>query len=101
MHREQTGHTAALLIFAAHQMARPFRRNHKNIYPGRRHDPFEMNVETMTESEIIAILEARLNFLLVSVALQFVRQQDHDDVSRGSGSRCIRDLEAGGGGFWP
>src|SRR5438270_5223 len=55
MYGEQTRHPRAALIFAPHQMPRPFRRHHENIHVIWRFDKSVMNREAMREREIFSL----------------------------------------------
>ena len=54
MNSEQARHTRAALVFAPHQMPRPFRRHHENIHVIGRFDKPVMNREAVREREIFS-----------------------------------------------
>ena len=94
MYGEKTGHAPPLFKLTAHEMAWPFRGNHKDIDPGGRNDPFEMNIKPMAKGQIVPTLQSRTNFLFVNLSLEFIGQENHDDISNLSSLSGLHDLEA-------
>ena len=80
MNRYQTRYTFARLILTSYSMPGSFRSDHGNIYVLRRHDLIEMNVKAMGKHEHVAFFQIRLNILFVHGSLQFIVDQDHDDI---------------------
>ena len=80
MNGYQTGNTLARLIFASYGMSRSLRRNHRYVYVCGRYDLTEMNIEAMRKHQHIALFQIRLDIFLVHGSLQFVIDQDHNDI---------------------
>ena len=55
--------------------------DHGNINVLGRYDTSEMNVETMSEHQHIALFQVGLDVVLVQISLLLIIDQDHDDVS--------------------
>ena len=62
-------------------MPGPFRRHHKYIDGGRRHDLTEMNIESVSECQVRAGLQIRGDLLPIDGGLGFIRSKDHNDIS--------------------
>ena len=95
MHGDEARHAAALLVFAAHGVARALRRHHADVEVGARLDQIEMHVEAVREHQRRALLHVGGEVLLVDVALQLVGRQHHDDVGPLGGLGDVHHLEAG------
>jgi hypothetical protein len=80
MDGHQARHAAALLVFAAHRMARSLRRHHQNVDGLLRLDQAEMHVEAVGEGNRRAIADIRSNLVAIDVGLQFVRRRHHHQV---------------------
>ena len=80
MNRHQTRNTFACLILASHGMSRSLGGDHRNIHILRRHDLIKMNIEAVSEHQHVALLQIRLNILLIHGSLQLVIDQNHDDI---------------------
>ena len=78
--RNETRHAAAALIFRAHRMAGPLRRDHQNIEIAARLDQIEMNVEAMREHQGRALLKIMFEMVAIDVALQLVRGKQHHHI---------------------
>ncbi len=95
MYCEETGHTPAPLVLRANRVARAFRRNHEYVEIVPWLDQPEMNVESVCECEGRPRLEIPGQMVVIEFGLQFVRRQNHDDISpRRRVGRC-HDLEPG------
>jgi hypothetical protein len=68
MDGDQAGHAAALLIFAAHGVARALGRDHDHVDVGARLDQAEMDVEAVGEGERRALLHVALQVIVVDAA---------------------------------
>ena len=79
-HRDKTGHAAAALIFRAHRVAGPLRRDHQHIEIAARFDQIEMDVEAMREHQGRALLEIVFEVIAIDVALQLVRGEQHHHI---------------------
>src|SRR5215203_3473376 len=64
-------------------MARPFGSNHKHVDSGGCDDSLEMNIEPVAERQVVAVLKPWSYFALVGIALEFIREQDHNYVGDG------------------
>ena len=95
MDGDEARHAAALLVFAAHGVARAFRRDHADVEIGARLDQVEVDVEAVREHQRRALLHVGLKVVLVDVALQLVGRQHHDDVGPLGRLGDFHHLEAG------
>ena len=77
----QTRSTFTSLIFTSYSMSRCFWCDHGYINVLRRFDASEMNVETMCEHQHVTFFQVWLNIFFVHISLQFIVDQDHDNVS--------------------
>jgi hypothetical protein len=80
LHGDQHRHPPALGELAAHQVARPLRRDHAHVDAIRRRDELVADVQPVREEQGIAGHQARRDRLRVQRALHVVRGQDHDQV---------------------
>ena len=78
--RDQRGHAAALGVGRAHEVAGTLRRDHDHVDFRLREDLLEVHVEAMREGQRRALLDVRLDRLLVDLRLVLVRQQHHHEV---------------------
>src|SRR5262245_66456571 len=76
-------------------MSRAFRRNHKHVDPSRWDNSLEMNVKTVAKRQIVPVLKSRFDFFFVSLALELVGQQGHDDIGRLDSLGRLGDFKAG------
>ncbi len=85
MDRHQAGHAAALFEFGADHVAGTLgsRQDHVDVLGG--FDVLEVDVESMREDEGLALLQVRQDVGLIDLGLDFVRQQDLDEVGLFSG----------------
>ena len=65
------------------------------LTPAGGNDPLEMNIKPMAEGQVVTALQSRPDFLFVSVALQLIGQQDHDDIRQRYRLGSFADFEAG------
>ncbi len=85
--RDQVRDTAAFNELGTHGVARRFRRNHDHVEVSAWHNLVVVNREAVGEGQGGALLDVRLDFVLVQRGLELVRGQDHDQVgSSNSGS---------------
>ena len=70
---DQAGHAAALLVFAAHRVAGPFRRDHDHVDGLLRLDQVEVDVEAVGEGDRRAVADVGGDVVAVDVGLQLVR----------------------------
>ncbi len=80
MDSHQTGNSLACLIFTSHGMSRSLRRNHGHIHVCGGNNLSEMNIEAMGEHQHISLFQVRFDVLLVHGSLQFIVDQDHNDI---------------------
>ncbi len=80
MNGYQTGNALARLILASHGMTRSFGSDHGYIHILGRYDTTEVNVKAMRKHQHIARLKVGLNVFLIHSCLQFIVDQDHDDI---------------------
>jgi hypothetical protein len=72
----------------------PLRRDHADGDVGRRLDQIEVDIETMTEEQGIAVFEIRLDVAGEDLGLRGIGSQQHDDVGPlGDLGGCV-DLQA-------
>jgi hypothetical protein len=93
---DQARHAAALLVFAAHRVARALRRDHHDVDRSLRLDQAEMDVEAVGEGDRRAVADVAGDVVLVDVGLQFVRGRHHHQVGPCGGFGHGHDLEAVG-----
>ena len=93
MYCDKARNAAALDEFVAHQVARPLGSSHEDIHVGGGDDLAVVDVETVGEHEISAFFEVRCDFGAIDGALQLIGKQDDNNVSLGSGSAGIENLE--------
>jgi hypothetical protein len=91
---DQARHAAALLVFAAHGVARALRRDHQHVEVLARLDQVEVHVEAVREGEGGAVLHVGVQLVAIDVALQLVGGQHHHDVGPLGGLGRGHDLEA-------
>ncbi len=94
--RDQVRNTAALDELRAHSMARRFRCDHDDVKVSTRNDLVVVDSKAVSEGQGSALLQVGLNLGLVQLRLEFVRGQDHDNVSCCNSGRHIADLQAMG-----
>ena len=80
MNRHETGNPFSCLIFAPYSMARPFGCNHGHIYILRRNDLSKVNIKSMGKHKHISRFQVGFNGLLIHLCLQFVINQNHNDI---------------------
>ena len=61
-------------------MSRTLGRDHGHIHILGRYDTAEMNVEAVREHQHIAGLQVGFDIILIQGSLQFIVDQDHDDI---------------------
>ena len=76
----KTRRAFAFLELAANRVAGSLGRDHGNIHIFRRNDAAEMNVEAMSKHKHIALFKVRLNILFINISLQFIIDQEHNDI---------------------
>ena len=81
MNSYQTRNTLARLIFASYCVSRSFRCDHGNIYICRWYDTSEVNIETVSEHQHVALFQVRFDIFFVKSCLLLIVDQDHDDIS--------------------
>ena len=91
--REQARHAGAALVFGAHGVARPLRRDHHHVEIGARLDQVEMNVEAVREHQRRAVLHIGVQLVVIDVGLQFVGREHHHHVGPFGGLGDFHDLE--------
>ena len=85
----------ALLEQAAHDVARPLRRDHDHVVPRGRRDAPVVDVEAVREEERGAGGEVRRDVLLVHARLHLVGQEQRDDLRAADRVGDGADPEAG------
>ena len=80
VHCQQTRHATPLLVHAAHQVSRPFGRDHEYIDIRRRHYLPKVDVKPVGKGKGIARFEIGANIGFVHSLLDLVVDQDHHDV---------------------
>ena len=80
-------------------MTRSFRRDHDHIEVGARHNLVVMDRETVSEGQSSALLQVRLQLVLVQLALELIRGQNHNQISRSDGAGDIGHFQAMGFGL--
>ncbi|MNH09544.1 hypothetical protein D3C79_690010 [compost metagenome] len=80
-------------------MTRSFRRDHDHVEVGTRNNLVVVDREAVGEGQGGAFLDVRLDFVLVQLALEFVRGQDHDQVGSRNGRSHIGNFQAVSFGF--
>src|SRR5699024_1118733 len=53
---------------------------HGNVHVLGRSDASEMNVESVSEHQHVALFQIRLDILLIHISLQLIVDQNHDDI---------------------
>ena len=80
LHGDQAGNALAFLVDTTHQMAGALGSDHEDIDTRGRLDLPEVDAEAVSEDQRIARLQIGRDALAVDVALDFVIDQNHDDV---------------------
>ena len=80
LHRNQHRNALAIQELAANRVTRCLRSDHRDIDELRRCDEAKVNVKAMCEHEHVALVEVRLDVLLVHIRLQLIVDQNHDDI---------------------
>src|SRR5699024_2243931 len=65
MYSHQTRRSFACLILASYSMARSLRSDHRNVYILRRYDLSEMDIESVSEHQHVALFQVRLDVILI------------------------------------
>ncbi|MCY1339553.1 hypothetical protein D9M69_254400 [compost metagenome] len=90
----QVRDAAALDELGAHGVTRSLRRDHDHVEVGTRNDLVVMDGEAVGEGQGGALLQVRLDLVLVQAALELVRGQDHDQVGGSDGFGYFGDFQA-------
>ncbi|MCY1435191.1 hypothetical protein D9M71_512770 [compost metagenome] len=80
-------------------MAWSLRRDHDHVEVGTRNDLVVVDREAVGERQGCALLDVRLDFVLVQLGLELVRGQDHDQVGTGNSGRHVGNFQAVGLGL--
>src|SRR6476660_4744938 len=99
--RDQTRHAGALLEKLAEAVTWRLRGDHDHVDVLRRRHEAEAHREAMREEQRLAGAETILDRLLVDLALDLVRREDHDQIGLPGGVGNRDDLEAVGLGLCP
>ncbi len=75
-------------------MARGLRRDHDHVQIGTRHDLVVVDREAVGEGQGGALLQVRLDLVLVQAALELVGGEDHHQIGGGDRGRHVADLQA-------
>ena len=81
----EDGHAPAGLEFTAHRVTGPLGGDHDDVVAGGRLDVPEVDVEAMREKQRRAILEIRLDLVLVQLGLNLIGGENRHDVRPGDG----------------
>ena len=79
--RDQTRHAAPFFVLTANQMARPLGGDQSTVGSHGRNHLTEVQVETVRTHQQRARLEVRPDVALIGVALNFVGEQDVDQIT--------------------
>ena len=93
MDRQQHRHAGAALVFRAHRVSRPLRRDHEDIQVLARLDQVEVDVQAMCKSERRAFAHVRFQMVAIERPLVLVRRQNHDDIGPFRRFARVEDLE--------
>lgn len=77
-------------------MARGFRRDHDHVEVSAWNNLVVVNREAVGEGQGGALLDVRLDFILVQRGLELVRGQNHDQVSSSNGGSNVGHFQAMG-----
>ena len=94
MDRDQAGHAAAALIFAAHRVAGALGCDHDDVDVLGRLDQAEMDVQAMREGEGGTRLHPARDIVVVDRRLMLVGRKDHQYVGPFGGLGIGHHLEA-------
>jgi hypothetical protein len=83
----------AALIFGAHGVARPLRRDHHDVEIGARFDQVEMHVEAVRKHQRRAVFHVGDEMIAIDVGLQFVGREHHHHVGPLGGLGDFHHLE--------
>ncbi|MNZ67700.1 hypothetical protein D3C78_859550 [compost metagenome] len=97
--RDQVRDTAAFDEFGTHGVTWRFWRDHDHVQVGAWDNLVVVDGETVGEGQGGALLDVRLDFVLVQLGLELVRGQDHDQVGTGNSGRYIGNFQAVSFGF--
>ncbi len=78
---DQARHASPFDKLAAHQVARPLGGDERTIDPVRRHHLPEVDVEPVRAKQEVARAQLRLDLMGVDVGLNFIRQEDVDEIT--------------------
>ena len=81
LYSDQAGNTLTGLVLTSYGMSGSLGSDHGNINILGRYDTSEVNIETMSEHQHIALFQIGLDVILVQICLLLIVDQDHDDVS--------------------
>ena len=81
LNSNQARSSFASLILASYCVARCFRSDHSYIYVLRRYDLSEVDSETMSEHQHVALFQVWLDIFFVHCSLFLIVDQDHNDIS--------------------
>src|SRR5690606_23197154 len=95
------GHAGTLCEHAAHEVTGAFGRDHEDVDVAGRSHLAEVDVETVGKQQGVARLEVGGDAFAVHLALGFVGQEDHYQVTGACGVRDFHDAQAGGFRFGP
>ena len=77
---DQTRNTLTCLVLTSYGMSGSLGSDHGNINVLGRYDTSEVNIETMSEHQHIALFQVGLDVILVQICLLLIVDQNHDDV---------------------
>src|SRR5512143_351085 len=101
MDRNEPRYAFTLYILGTYKMAGALGSSHINIHILARHDLAEMDVEPMGESEERTFFYVRFYVLPIHAPLEFIRHEDHDDISHFRSFSDLYNFESCSGGFVP
>src|SRR2546425_863398 len=92
---EEAGDAAALLVLAAHEVARALGRHHEDVHAGGRDDLPVVDVEAVAEGQVLAGREPRRDLVLVDLGALLVGHEHHDDVGLARGGGGVDHAQPG------
>src|SRR5262245_15784759 len=92
--RDEARHAAPLQVLAPHEMTRPLRRHHEHVHVGWRDDLLEVDVEAVTECQVLALRQPGADLVLVDLRALLVGHEHHDHVGLAGRGRGVDHAQA-------
>ncbi len=94
VHSDQGRHAAALQVLGTHGVAGALGGDHDHVQVSTGNDLVVVHIEAVSEGQHAALLDVRLDVVLVNVRDVLIRQQNHDHVGGANGVSHFGNLQA-------